>query len=71
VNQDKPDAVAAAAEVRSLIIAHGRLIGDCEATLAPPPPEASAADLIVALGGDGTLLSQARRFADSGLPLLV
>lgn len=70
VNRDKPDAAGAAAEVRALISRHGRLAGELEALVGPPPPEVSGAELIVVLGGDGTLLSQTRRFADFGLPLL-
>jgi NAD+ kinase len=70
VNRDKPDAVAAAAEVRAIIERHGRLAAELPAVLGPPLTDASGADLIVVLGGDGTLISQTRRCADLNLPLL-
>jgi NAD+ kinase len=70
VNPDKPDAVAAAGEVRALIRRHGVLAEELSADLAPPLGDARGADLIVVLGGDGTLLSQTRRCAGLGLPLL-
>jgi NAD+ kinase len=72
VNAEKPDAVAAAAEVRSLIARHGTLAAELRAEMGPPlmPSDVHGADLIVVLGGDGTLLSQSRRCADLHLPLL-
>jgi NAD+ kinase len=70
VNQDKPDAIAAAGEVRPLIQRHARLASEQEAQLGPPLDSTQGADLIVVLGGDGTLLSQSRRCAALGLPLL-
>lgn len=72
VNRDKPEAVTAAAEVRRLIERHARLVGELDADggAGEPLRDARGADLIVVLGGDGTLLSQARRCVDLGLPLL-
>jgi NAD+ kinase len=69
VNRSKPAAAAAANEVRELIVKHGRLVGEFD-TSSHQPPDPRGAELIVVLGGDGTLLSQTRRCADLGLPLL-
>lgn len=70
VNRDKPDAAVAAPEVLSLIRHHGRLVAELPAALGEPLADAGGADLIVVLGGDGTLLSQTRRCADLDIPLL-
>ncbi|TVS07312.1 MAG: NAD(+)/NADH kinase [Phycisphaerales bacterium] len=69
VNRRKPDAVGAADRVRELISAHGTLVGETD-TEREDAAAAEGAELVVVLGGDGTLLSQARRFADLGVPLL-
>lgn len=68
-NQSKPDVVASLDEVRRLIRSHGRLVADLDATNAPIQPYLDS-DIIVVLGGDGTLLAQARRCVNLGLPML-
>lgn len=70
VNTDKPDADRAAQQLASLISKHGSLIAQIPAANGPIPNEAQNADLIVVLGGDGTLLGEGRRFAGSGTPML-
>ncbi len=71
VNRSKPDAVAATDEVRSLITRHGSHVHEIEANHAGPIlSDAQGADLIVILGGDGTLISQSRRAANLNVPIL-
>lgn len=70
VNRDKEEARSAAEEVRRLIEKHGRFAGEVDAVVGPPLKDARGADLIAVLGGDGTLLSQARRCLNLGVPLL-
>ncbi len=70
VNATKPDAASAAGVVRGLIQKHGKLVAEIEASNDEPPAAARDADAIVVLGGDGTLLWQARRFLWLGKPLL-
>jgi len=71
VNRGKPDVVSALAEVRSLIAKHGRLVAEMDAEGGiVSDKEAKGADLIIVLGGDGTLMSQSRRCVHLGLPML-
>jgi NAD+ kinase len=70
VNVDKPDARAAAVEVRQIVKKHAKLAAEMPARVGDALTDAAGADLIVVLGGDGTLLSQARRCAGLNLPLM-
>lgn len=80
VNPRKPRALEAAGEVRSLIERHGRLsaqVGSDELAGDSGGVNGVCAarggvglDLIIVLGGDGTILSAARACLDAGVPLL-
>jgi NAD+ kinase len=70
VNREKPDAAAAVAEIRRVLGNRCRIVDEIAATPGPPLTDARGAELIVVLGGDGTLLSQTRRCVGLGLPLL-
>ena len=69
LNENKPDAVEAAPSVRALIEKHGSLVAQHNASVAPEIPE-TGIDLVVVMGGDGTLLGAARACADRSIPLL-
>lgn len=70
VNQSKPESVAAAEEVRGMIRRSGRLAAELAADDGPLPRDLGPIDLIVVLGGDGTLLAQSRRCIGQNAPLL-
>lgn len=74
VNRTKPEAAQAAKALRELITKHGSCAAELDAPVGSATPltkaDAKSADLIIVLGGDGTLIAQARRTADLGLPLL-
>jgi len=69
VNRGKREVAQALPEIRALISAHGRIVAELDAAYSPIA-DAQGADLILVLGGDGTLLAQARRCVHLGLPLL-
>jgi NAD+ kinase len=70
VNHRKPRALEALDEVKALIEEHGRLLSVLEADDTSPISESEPVDLVIALGGDGTILSAAGRCLKLGCPLL-
>ena len=69
-NRHKPNAVAAVDEVRSLIEQHGQLVAEINSRDEDGLPGADQVDLVIALGGDGTILSAARKCLTLRAPLL-
>lgn len=69
VNRNKQLVVDSLDEIRSLIERHGSIAGELDCDHGPIT-DAFGADLVMVLGGDGTLLAQARRGAALGLPIL-
>ncbi len=71
VNRDKPEVLSELPEIRALIAKHGQLVAEHDANGSTiTPQQAHGADLIMVLGGDGTLMGQSRRCVHLGLPML-
>jgi len=72
VNEHKPEAVAAADAIASVIGEHATLVGRRSAFdgSGPPLPPDEPVDLAVVLGGDGTLLGVGGSAIDAGVALL-
>lgn len=71
INRAKPDVVDALPELRAIIQrGGGRIACELDTRLHEPPPPVDGAELIMVLGGDGTLITQATRCVSLGLPML-
>jgi NAD+ kinase len=70
VNRDKPEAVEAADEVAELVRRHGELVGEAPIDEEQLPREAGRAQVIVVLGGDGSILGEVRRCASMNVAML-
>lgn len=69
-NQDKAQVVAALADFRRWLEQRARIVFEANATSDQPLGEIPPADFVIVLGGDGTLLSQARRVVELNLPVI-
>ncbi len=69
-NRSKPKAMKALSEVRSLIEAHGELVAEVQTGEDNGLPSPGEVDLVIALGGDGTILAAAHKCLALRVPLL-
>ncbi len=70
VNRSKPNVLDTLDEVRSILTRHSDIVAELDTEDDAPIDDAKGAGLIMVLGGDGTLLSQARRTVHLGLPMV-
>ena len=70
VNRERPEAASSAKEVAAVINRHGALLAEVASDAGELRELASRADLVVVLGGDGSILGVARRLAGLSVPML-
>lgn len=70
VNRSKTSVCAALPRLREVVRAHGSIARELDAVTDAPIEDTNGADIVMVLGGDGTLLSEIRRTAGLGLPIL-
>ncbi|MEM9167221.1 MAG: NAD(+)/NADH kinase [Planctomycetota bacterium] len=70
VNRDKPEAEAAATRLEPAVQRYGTLVARLHTHDQIEPAHTQNADLVVVIGGDGTLLAESRRLASTGLPIM-
>ena len=70
VNRSKPNVLDALDEVRGILNEHSSIVAELDTEDDAPIENAHGAGLIMVLGGDGTLLAQARRTVHLGLPVI-
>jgi len=68
-DRSRPEVVKTLQEIRSFVAKWAEVVGELDTGLDPLPDDVIA-DLAVVVGGDGTLLSQARRVVDRAMPLV-
>jgi NAD+ kinase len=67
---DRPDAVQAATQIEQTLEAGGISFLRSSTAADQPLPELSRSDVAVVIGGDGTMISQACRLVDTGVPMV-
>ncbi len=71
INRTKTDVLSVLPEIRATITAAGgSVVGELDAIANDPITDARGAEIVVVLGGDGTLITQSRRCISLGLPML-
>ena len=70
VNRQKPSVCSALPRIRWIINEHASIASEFDTFGDEPITDTRGAEIVMVLGGDGTLLSEIRRTAGLGLPVL-